>query len=194
MLPNNTASVTPQIAPFLFPDSLSFNPLEDWEDGGVGIQDPSQGLTGYTWKCYPDASGIWIQRNGLAAQLWIASPGTVKEVAFAFDQNMRPVVAYVLANNTAYMNWYDTTAANYVTTNYGTTIRTPRLSLDDKRSTQSLTSDVILAYIKGTDLCYRMQRDRYTIERTLATGIPLIGRLKNIGMTTNLRMRFLIGA
>ena len=190
MLPNNATSATPQVAPFLYPDRLRVSPLEDWEDGGVGIQDPSQGLSGYRWRCYTTPAGIWLQRDGLPAQLWVVSPGTVKELAFAFDQNMRPVVAYTLTDNTVRLLWFDTLASAYTTTSYGTTIRNPRLCLDDKRDTQSLTSDVIFAYIKGTDLCYRMQRDRYTIERILAGGLTSEHKLRNIGMTTNLRLRF----
>lgn len=190
MLPNNAVTATPQVAPFLYPDSRRVSPLEDWEDGGVGIQDPSQGLSGYCWRAFTDPSGIWLQRDGLPAQLWVASPGTVKELAFAFDQNMRPVVAYTLTDATVRLLWFDTLAAAYATTNYGTAIRTPRLCLDDKRSTQSLTSDVIFAYIKGTDLCYRMQRDRYGVERVLAAGLTTEHKLRNIGMTTNLRLRF----
>lgn len=190
MLPNNATSATPQVAPFLYPDSLRTGLLEDWEDGGVGIQDPSQGLYGYRWRCFADASGIWLQRDGLAAQLWVSSPGTVKELAFAFDQNMRPVVAYALSDNTVRLQWFDTLAGQYTTTNYSTTIRSPRLSLDDKRDTQSQTSDVIFAYIKGADLCYRMQRDRYGVEYVVASGLIGVSKLKNIGMTANLRFRF----
>jgi hypothetical protein len=47
------------------------------------------------------------------------------------------------------------------------------LSLDDKRSRQTQQNDVLMFYTKtgavDYDLYYRQQRERYTVERLLAT-------------------------
>lgn len=193
MMPNNAVSATPQVAPFLYPDSKRVSPLEDWEAGGVGIQDTSYGLSSHVWRCFVAPGGIWLERTDLPAVLWLPVSEIVKEVAFSFDQNMRPVVAYSDAVGGTKLQWFDTLSGQYTITDYGTAIRTPRLGLDDKRNTQSQTSDALFAYIKGTQLCYRMQRERYTVERVLAEGLTAEHKLRNIGMTTNLRFRFSAG-
>jgi hypothetical protein len=71
--------------------------------------------------------------------------------------------------------------------------RSPRLTLDDKRSSQFGNSDVMFGYMRGQSLCYRQQRDRYTIERVLRTDLPEDIRLKNIGMMSNWRLKFNLG-
>lgn len=76
-------------------------------------------------------------------------------------------------------------------TSPGAGIRSPVLSLDDKRKSQSGTSDVIFGYIRNSDhmLCYRQQRERFTVEHEL-TQLDARSRLRNLGMTTKLRMQF----
>lgn len=188
MLPNGAISTVPITAPFAWPDSQRLTFVEDFEAGGVAVQDTSQGLSAYRWRCFIGQTGIHIQRDGLADQVWVTVSG-VLEVALAFDQNMRPAVAWRLDNGRIYLNWYDTQIAQYVTTDFGLA-KNPRLTLDDKRATQIASSDVIFAYMRDGSIYYRMQRDRYQTEYQIASGLNSKIVLRNIGMATNWRLQF----
>lgn len=188
MLPNGAISTVPITAPFAWPDSQRLTFVEDFEAGGVAVQDTSQGLSAYRWRCFIGQTGIHIQRDGLADQVWVTVSG-VLEVALAFDQNMRPAVAWRLDNGRIYLNWYDTQIAQYVTTDFGLA-KNPRLTLDDKRATQIASSDVIFAYMRDGSIYYRMQRDRYQTEYQIASGLASSLVLRNIGMATNWRLQF----
>lgn len=189
MIPNNSFSATPQDAPYLYPDDERIILLEDFEDGGVEIEDTSEGLTGYRWRCFVDNGDICIQRDGLPKVPIIISPGQVNCVALAFDQNMQPTVAYELNNGSSYLRWYDTAIPGYTTTEF-VGCSTPGLSLDDKRPSQIQVCDIIFAYIRNNTLYYRMQRDRYEIEYLITSGLPNPSYLINVGMTENLRLKF----
>lgn len=188
MLPNGSISTVPISAPFLWPDSQRLVFLEDFEAGGVALQDTSEGLSAYRWKCFLGQTGIHIQRDGLTDQLWI-TVGGVLEVALAFDQNMRPTVAYRLDNGKVYLRWYDSFSQQYTTTDFGLG-KNPRLTLDDKRPSQLNNSDVIFAYMRDGGVYYRMQRDRYQAEYQIASGLSSNIVLRNIGMGTNWRLQF----
>lgn len=188
MFPNSAISTVPIPAPFLWPDGQRLIFTEDFEAGGVGIQDTSEGLSSYRWRCFIGQTGIHIQRDGLADQLWV-TVGGVLEVALAFDQNMQPVVGWRLDNGRIYMRWYDSQTAQYVTTDFGPG-KNPRLTLDDKRQSQIANSDVILAYMRDGGVYYRKQRDRYQSETQIASGLASNIVLRNIGMGTNWRLQF----
>jgi hypothetical protein len=188
MLPNDAISTVPITAPFLWPDSQRLTFLEDFEAGGVDIQDTSAGLSDYRWRCFVGPTGIHIQRDGLPDQLWITVNG-VLEVALAFDQNMRPAVAYRLQDGRVYLRWYDSQIAQYTTTDFGLG-KNPRLTLDDKRPSQMANSDVIFAYMRDGAVYYRRQRDRYQVENQIASGLTATTVLRNIGMGTNWRLQF----
>lgn len=188
MLPENTYSTIPLAGLYLPPDDLVITPLVDYEDGGVGIQDASQGLMGYTWRCWLDNQlDIKLQRVGLPA-ITLFQQTDVTELALAFDQNMRWAVAYI-HEGILKLRWYDTTASGYVTTVFAAS-KNPKLALDDKRVRQSSNSDIIMAYIRDNNLCYRQQRERFTVERILRANMFPNTKLKNIGMSRNLRLQF----
>jgi hypothetical protein len=192
MFPGNQLSTAPVAAQLLYPDTLRSAKLVDWEDGGVALGDPSQGLKGYTWKCWAENSNdIYLQRGSDSPSLYTTAAG-VLELAFAFDQNMRPAMAFQHTAQRIDLLWYDTIAQNYVRTVGITTGRSPRLALDDKRPRQVGASDIIFAYLRGTALYYRLQRDRYLQEYTAATGLSTLSKLQNIGMGTNNRFHFII--
>ncbi len=114
----------------------------------------------------------------------------IVSLSFCFDQNMRPCVAYETSSG-VFLRWYDSAVVNYVTTSWGATFRSPRVTLDDKRLTQFATrSDIIFAYIRGEFLCYRQQRDRFTTERVLQGGVGPNTKLNNVGMNRVLRLQF----
>lgn len=194
MLPANSASSFPIPALFLRPDDRLTSDLLDYERGGIAINDPSGGLDVQDWMCWYENLEVAVSPVDGIRQVLFARAG-VSQLSFSFDQNMRPVVVFV-QDGTTYLWWYDTLAAAHVFTSFGTEMRTPRVTLDDRRLATSSTSDVIFAYIRfdaGTNshaLCYRQQRDRYTVEQVLRTGLSAKTRLKSIGVSSNLRLQF----
>lgn len=190
MLPLNMASSIGVPGNFLAGDDLDSAPLIDYEMAGIALNDASQGQRVQVWKLFYLADTAYLQplSSGDTTTLFVI-PG-ISEIALAFDQNMRPQVAYTL-NGELNLRWWDTNANAFVTTNYGAG-RNPKMALDDKRETQSSNSDVIFAYLQNNGLYYRQQRDRYTIQRLLRDNIDPTLKLTKIGMGTNNRMIFQI--
>ena len=168
--------------------SLESAPKIDHEDGPVNISDPSEGLFYQIWTGQVYDGGIFlfsdlIERQDILEQL------NITEMSFTFDQNGRPTIVYV-QYGIAKIWWYDSTIAGHTITTIGSGVISPKVILDDKRQTQTNSSDIILAYIKNENLYYRQQRDRYGIEYLLVTKV--IGRLQKLGMGNNLRLQFVV--
>ena len=186
-LPQDTASAIPMAGNYISPDDRVTGSSEDFEAGGVAVQDTTQGLSAYVWRLWVDGLDVKLQREGASATV-LFQQAAIQEVALAFDQAMRPQVAYTVGG-AMYLRWYDSVSQAYVVSSFGAG-RNPRLTLDDKRLSQISRSDVIFAYLRGDGLYYRQQRDRFATERTLRTGIASSLRLRNIGMNKNLRLQF----
>lgn len=190
-LPENRVSDDPIITSFLSPDNKGFNPLVAFERGGVDIQDPSEGLSGYEWRARFVSGTIKLEQDPLRYYDFITDlPNDVLSIDFTFDQNMNPVVTWELEES-SFIYWFDPVVQDYVTSEFFG-IRNPRLTLDDKRTEFVDTSDVIFAYLRDDVLAYRQQRDRFLIERGLSSGIPENLVLEKIGMQTNHRLLFQI--
>jgi hypothetical protein len=188
MLPENVASSLAIPSAFLDPDTRLINKLTDFEMGGVGIADASQGLLVQAWSAYLVDDDVFIKPDGGSPTLLISRVG-ITELSFTFDQNMRPMLAFVDATG---MNlwWYDPTLPGYTFTVFGEA-RNPRITMDDKRPEALATiSDAILGYIRGDTLYYRQQRDRFQVERALRVGVVASVSLRNIGLSHNLRLQF----
>lgn len=191
MLPDDTL-IEFEGANFLPPRDKVTSAIESWALGGIALSDTSEGIT-YQWRGYIDGKAIRLQRDGSEAITILSFTGSVTELSIAFDQNMRPIIAYV-EDGIAKLYWYDASASQNITTDFvGAT--NPRLALDDIRQFNIGNSDVIFAYIADSNrLCYRLQRERYGIEHTLRTddSKTLIAPLKlfEIGMSTDNRFLF----
>lgn len=213
MLPDDLFSSEPIYDVFVGGRSLPVKNELDYETGGFALQDPSRGLQCNIWRTriLNNKTEIVLDAQPRTAEGQHVAPETIitganiTEVSTSFDQNMRPVIAYV-EDGTPKLYWYDTAIPGQTTTSYPGII-TPRLSLDDKRALQSQISDVIFAYMREEGgenrLFYRQQRDRYTIEydptedldpsvrdeyRAMVAASP--GLIK-IGMNRQLRMQFM---
>lgn len=190
MLPQNAVSSVAVPSTFLSPDNTPANRLIDIERGGIGLNDPSQGLNVQDWTCFVATNGTDVQvKPGSGSPITLFSQAGIEELAFAFDQNMRPCVAYRVADIT-YLRWFDSVPQTFVVTAFAAT-RNPKLALDDKRITQIATnSDIIFAYMRGNIVYYRQQRDRFQTERLVRSGVPDGLALVRIGMGQNLRFQF----
>lgn len=186
MLPDNQLSSEPMPADFLLP--MRENRLVDHEWGGVALNDSSQGLKAVIWQCFHDReiSKICLKRIDSNQVFQIIDAESIKSVGLAFDQNMRPQICYVEGGITK-LYWYDTNIGALTTTIFES-VKNPCISLDDARIRQTATSDVIFAYQKGQQLCYRQQRDRYQTEYILAEETE--GELWQIGMNSGNRFQF----
>lgn len=181
---------------YLSPDELPVTPLEDWELGGIGLFDPSQGLEVQTWH-------MTVQGTGLTTSVWVSAPNTPDTKLFdlagvtwarlAFDQNMHPVVSY-MASGFAGFYWYDPTIPGNTFTALPTTAINPCVTMDDKRAVQTLlgNNDVVMTYVSGPNLYYRLQRDRYGVEYVWYSNITNILSnpfVNKIGMNDSLRLQ-----
>lgn len=193
-LPNNVLSTSAVPRNFFGSRALPISGIVDYEDGGIAIQDASKGLLYQRWRALllnPGEDDSYVQLDATEVEPFtlVELPG-LTEISIAFDQLMRPTLAYVQAGS-AYLRWYDTLASAYVTDLIGSDIVTPRVTMDDKRFVATngyQLNDVILGYVRAGNLYYRQQRDRFTIERLLAEDVnPLI----KIGFNRGLRLQFM---
>lgn len=187
MIPENRESTTPVRGTFIAPDGMSGSQMIDYERGGIAVNDPSQGLRVQEWMFYY-RDGVVYCKADLTAEFAIFAADGVTALSGSFDQNMRPIVAYLIGKECR-LNWYDTLAGTRRDDSFGE-LRTPKLSLDDKRSSQFQASDVIFSYIRDGNLCYRQQRDRYTVERILRSGLSEYAKIISVGMTHGWRLQF----
>lgn len=188
MLPNNVASSVPIPGLWTVPDDRVTTPIVDYERGGIALNDTSQGLRVKNWKAWLDDKKVMVQGEGDAFSTELFEENQITELALAFDQNMRWSIGYVAAG-VLKLRWYDSNVNARVVTVF-TEARNPKMALDDKRPLADQTSDMILAYIRGNELYYRQQRDRFTVERMLKDELFPGTRLKNIGLSRALRMQF----
>lgn len=192
-LPLNQLSSTPVPSLFLAPDSrLRLSLLADYELGGVALFDASQGLMVQVWEVRV-VSGTTIQVKPEAGATWtdVTTDTAITEVALAFDQNMRPTVAYV-AGGVAKLYWFDSLAVAFVTTFFAGA-SSPVVTMDDKRALEMTANDVLFFYIIAGTVYYRQQRDRYTIERSLGVVPAGATRFKRWGMGDALRLQLEFG-
>lgn len=185
----------PNIAPpvaLLAPDSLPRpSRVVDYERGGIGLNDPSQGINVRNWTADLDGNEVRVypsDNEGAAVVLF--SDAGISQLSLAFDQNMRPAVAYV-AFNQAKLYWYDTALGAVTTTILGPDVRSPMLSMDDKRDFASTanTNDILLFYIRSNRRCYRQQRERFQTEHTLAWFEGTKLSINKAGMNVGNRMQ-----
>lgn len=166
-LPENRLSSQLHESYWLYPHPTPFNPLVDYEMGGIAIGNSSKGLDAALWKLFYNDNQIKLGKVGYAAESLFIVPD-LKKLALAFDQNMHPCYAWENGvENYVNLIFYDTTI-NANTTLTFNNISSPCLTLDDHRLSFSGTSDIIFAYIKNNRLCYRQQRERFGVERILS--------------------------
>lgn len=191
-LPQNTLSSEPVPGRFLSAGAAALlKRTVDYEDGPVAEQDVSMGLSYQVWSAFVNEDGdIWVQPSVGSGRVLIHATGEITDVSVAFNQNGDLHCAYV-EDGVAKLYWYDTSVNSFVTTNLEDGIRTPKITMDEKRSTQQGNSDIILSYIKSDNaLYYRQQRDRFQVERLLHPG-PFV-MIRQMYMNDGWRLQWLL--
>jgi len=181
---------------FLPPDDLENSLLLDYENGGIGLNDPSEGLNFQKWilRYFPTTDDMSIQAANTPLTV-LFNRSDITEISLAFDQNMNPFVAFVEAGAAKYW-WFDPVPNQTVFANLPANSTTPRCCIDDKRDDRSGTSDIILCYVNDGKLYERMERERFTIARLLQDpfvdptfGLPAV--LVRVGMHKSNRLQWL---
>lgn len=186
MIPDNSLSSLPIVAPYLEKQNDPRAPLVDYEMGGVAVGDTSQGLLVKVWVAYVEGNNVMLKADGVVPVILFAA-ANVTELSLAFDQNMQPAIAY-MQGGASFLWWFDATIPGYTAIPFGVEVQFPKITLDDKRPEATPSSDIILAYIKNGNLYFRAQRDRFLDEYLLKEDVN--GRLLTIGMAKNNRLKF----
>jgi hypothetical protein len=183
MIPGNKVDNRPVSSSIAYPDNEKSVGLHDMEIAGVAIEDASQGLDKYIWTAVGnvDTGMVTLQREGMPSIDWFNIGSSATDLALAFNQNMQPAIAWSNASGQIFLRYFSTTENDYIVVPFGTG-SCPRLTLDDKRPTMNTISDVIFAYLVGSSLRYRQQRDDFLIERILVSNISPATILHRVGM------------
>lgn len=190
-LPEGVISTTPVPGSFIGSGAANtLDRLRDYEEGPVAEQDPSQGLLYQEWRSYIVDNNIWLEADNMPPRVVYESSGELTDISIAFSQNADLHYTYV-EDDVAKLFWYDTTTSQFEVMILPAGSRTPKITLDDKRPTQSGNNDIILSYIKADHgLYYRQQRDRFQIERLLHPG-PFV-MIRQMYMNDGWRLQWLL--
>lgn len=162
--------------------------LVDYEQGGVALQDASQGLQVQLWTLRYEDGDFLLSAENVPETVLFSRPG-VEQIGLAFDNNMAPFVAFQDAGGVA-CRWFDPSQGEFVISDYlPAGSHSPRCTLDEKRELLDPWRDIILAYLRDGNLYYRQQRDNYGIERLLTDEYDLT-RLAAVGMNRQNSLQF----
>jgi hypothetical protein len=190
-IPDNRLSTQPVPDDYVPPNGLG-NHLLEWHEGGpIAINDTSSGLLFQGWEMTYSDPDFTITPDTVGLPQVVHSVAGVTQLSFCFDQNGRVTIAYT-EGGVAYLYWFDTLAGMFVTTASAEGAISPAVTLDDKRTTQTQSSDMLLFYTKqeidlSYTLYYRQQRDRFDDERQLAINVR--PHIVNLGMNQGLRVQ-----
>jgi len=188
MLPGGILSTTPITGAFQWSRNEDIqDDLISYEMGGIALNDASMGLHYQMWKGSLVENNIMLE-SATQVPVSIYTGVNITGLSISFDQNMRPTAAFT-ENGLAKLLWYDSTVPGQVVTTLAAGVTTPKVTMDDKRSTQSGISDIILSYVRDFKICYRQQRDRFETEYILTDQV--CKRLIKVGMNSKLRLQWM---
>jgi len=202
MIPQGRLSTEEVLGEYLPPEGPKQRGVIDFEIGPIAQTDTSEGLLYQTWymiwsfstgvcTAYPETTGNPIEVLTIVDK--------VIYLSFTFDQTGRINIAYS-TEDSSFLYWYDTAAAAFVTTDLGPEVLTPNIYLDDKRASQSSSSDMLLLYTTSSlsylgeayALWMRRQRDRFDFDNPygilLRNNVPKY-YISSVGMTDELRIQ-----
>jgi hypothetical protein len=115
---------------------------------------------------------------------------TCTSVDAAYDQINRLNVAWITGGQ-LYLYWFDAVPSAFVTSNFGA-VDEMFFLMDDVRHYSQASSTMMLFYTRAGVIYYRMQLDRFTIERAIFT-LEEATYLKAVGLNSLYRMQVVIG-
>lgn len=188
MLPGDgLPSTVPVKADFLEPKDRAYDPLVSPEYGGPALNTPAPSRLVQIWNAFYEDGAVKVAPESVTPVITtlFADPA-VETLSLAFDANMTPTIAY-MTGGVCKLRWFDSSVNQIVTTTFPG-VDSCQVTTDDKRQAQIGKEDVVFAYTLEGNLCYRLQRERYTIEHVFATGVK--GQLKRLGMNRKNRLQF----
>ena len=199
-MPLNTFSSQPIVGTFFDPDNRIKTVFEDYEMGGLALQDGSLGLQYQVWHLTydsdtgsPNYGDFTVTPETTGTPTVLLNVPAVTNVGLSFDQNMFPFVCYEYITGGVEYWWYDGTLPGQRTDALPAGAEKPSCCHDNKSPLQLLTSDVLLFYSQGGSVYIRQERDRYDTPILLRTGTGTVS-LDKFGMTTANRVEFDAGA
>ena len=146
--------------------------------GGAEISDPSEPRTKYDWVCYSEGTGIVLEGGKNNAKHVVISDigGDARFVTGTFDTNMAPIIAWQI-QKVSFLRYYDTYTNQFVTKSISGTSSCAVFN-DELLSEGSDISDGMFFFTDETNLCYQMQRERYTTTHVVQ---PTKGRIRRLG-------------
>lgn len=181
---NLNFTATPQVGVFLPPNDTAYNPLTQIINGGIALNNPTQGREYQLWEVFYDSGDIKMKPVTGSVEFTYTAPNATI-ISGAFDQNMAAVVAYVDTSNVATIYYFGPSGYTTLSVN---DVSSMRLVVDDSRDYYSAGSDIFFCYVKNDVLCYRIQRENYANEYQIG---PAYGKtLKRVGLTDKNRVQF----
>lgn len=191
-IPDNRLSTDPFAADYVDPDGRVTNINEDWEAGPIAIGDTTEGRKYQAWHLTFDSGDFTITPEDTGAPVVLLSGEDSVQCSFTFDQNGRPSLTWIDSAGNGYAYWYDTAGAgDYAKTIFQTPTTSVAMTMDDKRTNQIQSCDMILFYTyeeAGRHLLFcRYQRDRFDTPYPLKD--PAWPYLHKCGMNVGLRVQ-----
>lgn len=160
----------------------------DLEQGGVALNDASQGLTAKPWKAYYKNNKVYIHpTDDPLAAVELFEANRVSEITLSFDFNMQPIVAY-MQNDILKLWWHDGTVNQKVILEFPGN-KSPLLVFDERRPKHTTIADVLLFYVRDNKIYCRQMRDRFLQEYIWLEESEPIQRILSAGMNAGYRMQ-----
>lgn len=187
MIPNNKI-----VSEYIESDFIYDNYEEDLkykQPGNIDIQTTTHSPTYQMWEMYYENNVIKLKSLTNNKNYIIKSVTDVKKLTFSFTLNMNVTYSYT-KDDKVFLVYYDSIEQQDKEVVYEN-ISHPTIIYDDYRYSQTSSSDVLFFYInkRTLKLCYRLLRDRFTVEYELYS-VSKNTKIVRIGMADNFRLKF----
>lgn len=163
----------------------------DYHRGSAALGDISGGMDTHRWTAeYERWTGnILIYRDDLGRSTAHVehTVANVKRLVFAFDQNMRPVLGWVLNGGTSTFLRYYIALENGMGVIELPGITDPCVTLDDSREYFVTISDVLLGYTREGFAYLRAQSENFAVEHPF--GGNALADIEMVALAMNRELR-----
>ena len=184
--PTGSPHVMTKLAEFLPPRNRHYPMDIAYCEAGPTMTKAEDGMLGYVWKAFFRGNEICVKREDLDEIHVITTKENITQLDITFDQTMRPFLCYVKGGLPYYYH-FNKDDNSYSEVALDPTVTFPRCALDMPYDIPN--SDIYIGYTRNGNLCYRIQRERFTKEYILAT-IPHKSMVWRIGRTKDGRFGY----
>ncbi|WFG36908.1 tail fiber protein [Pseudomonas phage 20Aug401] len=162
----------------------------DFCDGGVAIQDPSEGLFVRVWRTMLRNDGTYLGWEDGTNEVRIGDgiDAGISTISLDFDSNMNYVFVFVRADKTGALSYFNIQQGRRIVVELGQ-VDYAKVALDDKRPGATAWAQVIVPYTRGGNMYVRTQNENYTEEHLEVDTGKVFRPLVKCGMGTNLRFQ-----